>query len=215
MSEIKKRKVVSILASKPVSYKPIFTRRTNQFYIKMKKALFSLCILLLGIGKAAYAQVPYDAEKKVTSYNEVVDVPGMTKDQLYDRAMSVLDDIYKEVAKKMATQDKQNGIIELNCSTRVSLKDPKSGVMNPAGFIKYKLKIQFKDGKYRYEFYDFHLDKGGYKYGIEHFIEKDYTVKPEDRADEKLAYLDNDIRNIIKKLKEGMVSAKVEQKSDW
>jgi hypothetical protein len=182
--------------------------------LPMKKIFFTLLLLASGLS-TVMAQVPVDATSKKVIYTEVVNVPNSTKDVLYDRAMFTLKNIYKEVEKKISTNDKMNGHVELNCSTRVVIEDPKTKAMVPSGFVKYKLKLEFKDGKYRYQFYDFHIDKGGYKYGIEHYVEMDHTVKPEDHAEDVLKQVNDDITGIITQLKAGLASDKQEKKSDW
>jgi hypothetical protein len=180
----------------------------------MKRTILTL-LLLVTCAVSAFAQVPYDKEKKQVIYTEVVNAPGLNKDALYDRAMVTLKDIYKEVDKKVTTNDKPNGVVELACSTRVLIKDPKTQLMVPGGFVKYKLKLEFKEGKYRYQFYDFHIDKGGYKFGLEHCVLGDQDVKPEDHCDILLQETNDDITAIIAKLKAGMAADKVQQKSDW
>ncbi|MGZ5283875.1 MAG: DUF4468 domain-containing protein, partial [Bacteroidia bacterium] len=160
--------------------------------------------------------VPYDSTKKAIIYTEVVQMPGMDKGILFDRAMTVLNSVYNEAAKKMDTKDREGGTIMLKCTTRVMLMDPKTKMLvADKEFIKYKLYINFKDGKYKYEFTDFHIDKGGFKYPLEKFVIKDHTVNKETRADEKLAFLDKDIKAIIAKLKEGIKSEKTTTKEDW
>lgn len=182
------------------------------------KKLFILFALFVGAAmQTATAQtVPYDSTKKAIIYTEVVQQPGLDKGVLFDRAMTVLNSVYNEAAKKMDTKDREGGTIMLKCTTRVMLMDPKTKMMvADKEFIKYKLYINFKDGKYKYEFTDFHIDKGGFKYPLEKFVIKDHTVNKETRADEKLAYLDKDIKAIIAKLKEGIKSEKTTTKEDW
>ena len=185
----------------------------------MKKAVLTLFIM--GLVYTATAQVetpsmPYDSTQKKIIYTEVVKVEGSTKDQLYDRAMAVLPSMIKEVNNKMSVKDKAAGKIEIKCSTRTVLKDPKNGLMVPMDdYIKYTLTLLFKDGKYKYEIKGFNTDLGGHPYYIEHWYLHDYTEKKEDRANEKLAYLDKDVRSLIAKLKDGLAHDKVEQKSDW
>jgi hypothetical protein len=186
----------------------------------MKKVL-TLIALVGFLGTRVSAQempkMPYDTTKKQIIYTEVVPLPGMTKDQMFDKAYTVLNDIYNEVDKKIEKKDKEGGVVELKCTTRVMLKDPKTKeLVQEKLYIKYKLKISFKDGKYRYEFYDFHEDRGGYKYPIEKYYLKDpATVSAANRPEERLAYLDQDIKGIIKKLKDGMAGQKVEKKDEW
>jgi hypothetical protein len=185
------------------------------------KKLFTL-VALAGFFSAKVAaqempKIPYDSTKKQVIYSEVVPLAGMTKEEMFDKAYIILGEIYNEVDKKIEKKDKAAGTMDLKCTTRVMLKDPKTKeLVQEKLYIKYKLKISFKDGKYRYEFYDFHEDRGGFKYPIEKYYLKDpATVTAANRAEERLAYLDQDIKSVIKKLKDGMSGQKVEKKDEW
>lgn len=183
----------------------------------MKRLIFIFLGLSLLAGKSASAQsMPFDTTKKKVIYTEVVSVPGTNKDKLQDRALTTLRSIYKEADKKIVTNDKGEGKLVLNGYTKIILKDPKTGLMTPdPAFVKYKLQIDFKDGKYRYTFYDFNIDKGGYPFPIERWVDPKFEKPKNDRVDEKVEFVNNDIRNIIAKLKEGMKQDKVQTKSDW
>jgi hypothetical protein len=182
------------------------------------KKLFLLFALIIGAAlQTVSAQtMPYDSVKKQIIYTEVVQVPGADKAKLFERATNVLSKMYNEVEKKYDTKDATAGTMMLKCTTRVMLMDPKTKTMvAEKEFVKYKLSISFKDGKYKYDFYDFHIDKGGYKYPLEKMYLNDQTVTKEMRAPEKLAYVDKDIKELIAKLKAGMTADKVTTKEDW
>ena len=180
----------------------------------MKKLnIFFFVLCMMGV-KMAHAQVPYDTTKKKIIYTEVVQVQGADKGKLYDRAMVTLNDVYKNLAGKLTVKDKEKGQIVLNGYTKYTYTD-KSGneIVDPTP-IKYKLVISFKDGKYKYEFYDFHIDRGGYPLPFEKYYDNDPVVA-KDHPKEKLDFVDKDIRAIIAKLKEGLSQDKAEKKSDW
>jgi len=183
----------------------------------MKKLFLLFALISCAAIQTVSAQtVPYDSVKKQIIYTEVVQVPNTDKAKLFERATHVLGTMYNEVEKKYETKDATGGTMMLKCTTRVMLMDPKTKVLvQDKEFIKYKLSISFKDGKYKYDFYDFHIDKGGYKYPLEKMYLNDQTVTKEMRAPEKLAVVDKDIKEMIAKLKEGMKADKVTTKEDW
>ncbi|RYD74962.1 MAG: DUF4468 domain-containing protein [Sphingobacteriales bacterium] len=182
------------------------------------KKLFALVILFTAFAtQHVHAQkiVPYDTVKKQIIYTEVVQVPNTDKGKLFDRAIRTLDVIYNEASKKMDTKDRDGGNLMMKCTTRVMLMDPKTKMLvADKDFIKYKLSISFKDGKYKYDFYDFHIDKG-YKYTLEKMMDENPAAWKANRTQEKLEYLDKDIKANIEKLKEGLKSDKVVTKEDW
>lgn len=177
----------------------------------MKKLLsLSLFVLFAGL-QLAKAQDNKTGTEKTYTYTEVVQVPGASKDLLFDRAMRALPKMYKEVEKKIQEKDKESGKILISTKTRTSLKD-KSGVMRPDIYINYKFSLNFKEGKYKYDFYDVHYDEGGVKTPIKKYLE---DAGPRSRADEKYAYFEEDIKRLIAMLKEEMKADKVQIKEDW
>jgi hypothetical protein len=180
----------------------------------MKKLFVFALSLILGLPSFLHAQnLPLDSNKKVV-YTEVVPMAGMTKEKLYERAIKAINVMYKQADKKIAVKDPVGGLIQMNCSTQVMLHDKKSDLDIQSGYIKYKFNLKFKDGKYRYEFIGFHIDMGGYPKPIEELMPP-YKPEPNVRASERTAYLDQDIRKLIKILKENMAKDQVDAKSDW
>ena len=53
----------------------------------MKKLLLLLGIIAFGYSSNAQAQLPVDSETKLVSYNEVVNMPGVSSKELYTRAV--------------------------------------------------------------------------------------------------------------------------------
>ena len=181
----------------------------------MKKLVVIALLFILAVPFASYAQMPpLDSNKKVV-YTEVVQMPGLTKEKMFDRAMKAINLMYKQADKKVAVKDPVGGLVQMNCSTQVILHDRRSNLDVQEGFYKYKFNLYFKDGRYKYEFIGFHTDAGGFPEPIEKIMPPN---KPDSktRAPERLAYLDNDIRRLIKILKENMVKDGADAKSsDW
>jgi hypothetical protein len=148
-----------------------------------------------------------------------VQVPGKTKDQLFDKAVQTLNAMYKYADTKMATKDKDNGKIVFNGFVRVIYHE-KNGINVPdPGLIQYHLTLLFKDGKYKYTITDFVINRGNVPFHIEtwvkHNVPGDKTFGKEDRIQEKLDFVADDIAKVIKRLKEDIANDKVEEKKDW
>jgi len=187
----------------------------------MKKVFFLLA-LLLGLGsKTVMAQnlPPYDTALKKIIYTEVVQVPGASKDLLYDRAIRTLGEMYHYANDKFAEKDKANGKIVFNGYTRVIYKIDNGTNMTDPDLIKYKFTLWFKDGKYKYEITDFIINRGNVPFHIERWrqsiIDKDKKFGKEDRIVEKMNFVVDDISKVLDRLKKSMVSDKVEEKKDW
>ncbi|MCX6352344.1 MAG: DUF4468 domain-containing protein [Bacteroidetes bacterium] len=184
----------------------------------MKKTSLLLSFILISL--AAFSQkkdeekptMPYDAEKKIYTYSEVVQLPGTNKDKLYERGIKAIHAMYKQADNKIILNDKENGQLQLKCTTQVILKVGSQDVM--FNKIIYKLNLGFKDGKYKYDFVEFHIDEGGFKKSMEKW-NMPTQHNPSDRLPEKMEFVDKDIRKLIGMLKENMSSDKVQVKEDW
>jgi hypothetical protein len=180
----------------------------------MKRILIvSLITLACGFSIKAQ-QMPMDSLGKNIIYTEVVQMPGLSKTQLFDRSMKAINNMYKLAEKKVAVKDPEGGLLQMNCSTQVVLKDPKSGLDIQSGYFKYKFNMYFKDGKYKYEFKGFHTDLGGFPETAEKLL-PDNNPDPKRRAAERLKILDTDIKRLIGIMKSGMNGEKEKAKQDW
>lgn len=98
-------------------------------------------------------------------YSEVVDLPGLSKDEIYSMARMWFVEAYKNPQKVLQIQDKESGEIVGKGNTKYYSKIW-MGAEGSKGVINYTVKIFIKDGKYKYEITDF-IHKGiTYDYGL-------------------------------------------------
>lgn len=92
-------------------------------------------------------------------YTKVVEVPGLSKSQIFDKARLYLIDAVRYVVSSNQVQDKESGLIALNATTdcvyerRIWQSRPKDTFSMSYTFT-YKLKIQIKDSRYKLEITD-------------------------------------------------------------
>ncbi|MDJ1468147.1 DUF4468 domain-containing protein [Xanthocytophaga flava] len=124
------------------------------------KTLVSIALLLIS-SFSLFAQVtlPIDPTTNKVSYTEVVEVPGMTKDQLHAKANEWLAKTYKSANDVIQMNDKEAGKIIAKGTTKSYLHS--MGKDWDAGYFRHTLTLSFKDGKFRYEFTDFTHDGTG------------------------------------------------------
>ncbi len=126
----------------------------------MKKInLLLLCSLL--ILTSAFAQnnkepiaipnLPLDSITSLYTYTDVVELPGVLKDELYNRAFSWANGYYKNPADVIREKNPGEGLLLIKARFRISNEPDKKGVITQAGDVMYTLTLNFKDGKYRYE----------------------------------------------------------------
>ena len=130
----------------------------------MKKTLF----LLLTLGLVAPSLKAQDVTP--LTYSEVIQVDGVPKDELYNRAKQWFTSTYGDATKVVQNEDKDAGIITGKAiSAPIFLKffyKKPSGLGRKAeepmyGEAKYTLTIAVKDGRYKYSISDIYHDKWG------------------------------------------------------
>ena len=164
------------------------------------KNLFVLLIVLFAFVNVK-AQVSVDPDTKKIMYREVVSMDG-NKDTLYNRAMACVNSFYKNPQAVTTVRDPENGIIL--CAHRFAMKetDKDGNVLTSNVVVEYKLKIEAKEGRYRYTFDEFRK-KDVSMFPLERWLDKadpQYTPK----CDEYLSQVDTQVKEIIMSLKKGM-----------
>lgn len=181
-----------------------------------KISLISITILL-NLFSVCFAQTP---EKKVTlptnketgkvEYIDVVKVEGTPSD-LYARGLSWINANFKNASEVTKVRDEANGVIEGKHRIRL-MNTVEEGVENVFGYVQYEFKLEFKEGRYRYSFYNF-IFADQSKQPIEKWLNpKDpgYTVN----TPSHLEQIDKFIKELISSLKKEM-KPKVVVKDEW
>jgi hypothetical protein len=128
-----------------------------------------LALVLLSAAPAVYAQkvnteeavvsLPVDSETHLVAYTGVVEAPGATQAQLYDRAYEWVVKNYGSAQRVIQMQDKESGKIIVKGRTSAYFKG------HDFGWITHTLNLYLKDGKYKYDITDFKHDSDSYSYG--------------------------------------------------
>ncbi|MFN8347473.1 MAG: DUF4468 domain-containing protein [Spirosomataceae bacterium] len=114
----------------------------------MKKTL--LFLLLLCFSGIAFCQkYKIDEDTKLITYSEVIEVPNVSKDELYLRANTWLSRAFKSAKAVIDVQDKEAGKIIAKGNVMTIIKVPLVGKQE-AGAVEMTITIQTKDGKYKY-----------------------------------------------------------------
>lgn len=103
-------------------------------------------------GKAVQAAdaagLPVDPVTKLITYEGVVEVPGVSKADLYTRAYAWIAKTYRSANDVIQMQDKEAGQLVAKGLTRVTARA--MGMDMDAGVVRHTLSIYVKDGKYKY-----------------------------------------------------------------
>ncbi|HKR04873.1 MAG TPA: DUF4468 domain-containing protein, partial [Bacteroidia bacterium] len=122
----------------------------------MKSIKYFISLLMLSASIPAIAQdstykMPVNTETKLISYNKVVPVDSIDKNELYQRALNWANTFYKNPTDVIREKDPAAG--KIVCKHRFKITNPprKDGFVKDAGLVIYTLSLQFKDGRYKYD----------------------------------------------------------------
>jgi hypothetical protein len=157
--------------------------------------------------------LPIDATSGLITYQEVVEVEGITATDLFDKALGWANGYYKNPANVIRESSKEKGV--LVCKGRYRLSNPadKKGVVTSAGDAMYTLTIQLKDGKFRYTLSELNWMRTS-AYPAEQWMDESSQYYKEEFA-YYLIQSDMVAKEITDSLKETMTAPVAEKKDDW
>jgi hypothetical protein len=153
---------------------------------------------------------PVDTDTKLITYKEVVEVPGKTG-ELFNRSIEWVNTQYKNPTEATKVRNPATGLIEI--IHRIELTRDEKGIIRPAGIVDYSMKLEMKDGRYRYTITNFNYKEVSRK-PIEFWMDKkDKAYTPE--WDNYLKQVDDFTRKLIESLKKGMLPPAPKKVDEW
>ncbi len=154
--------------------------------------------------------LPVDPDTKLVTYREVVTVTG-TQEELFNRGIEWVNKEYKNPFDATKVRNPATGIIEI--IHRFELATEEKGNKRTGGVIDYSMKIELKDGRYRYTINNFNL-KDASRHPIEKWLDK--TDKAYDPIYEYyLQQVDDFAQKLIISLKAGMLPPAPKKADEW
>ncbi len=170
-------------------------------------------LVLIGINVRAQeptAKMPVDPDTKLITYKEVVTDTG-TPAELFNRAIEWINKEYKNPVDATKVRDQASGLIEI--IHRIEITRTDQGATLLAGRVDYSMKLEMKEGRYRYTITNFILrDKS--RQPLEQFMDKksqSYTPA----WDDYLKQVDDFTRKMIASLKQGMQAPAAKKPDQW
>ena len=117
-----------------------------------------LLFFLLLIAANSFAQT--DTTLK---YTEIIQVEGLSKQVLYQRARSWTNDVFKSSKDVIQIEDKENGEIAGKAVFAATISWNALGKRTAETTVNFKFQVIVKDGKYKYILTDF-IEDGYYDY---------------------------------------------------
>lgn len=119
---------------------------------------------------------PIDEETKLVTYTDVIQVPGVVKDSLYNVAMEWMKKFYKSPSQAIKSQSQEEGVIEVKHQFQLTRKE--KGQEVKAAMIEYDMTLQFRDGRFKYSVTKLRVQGPSY-FGVEKWINEEQYAKDE------------------------------------
>jgi len=184
--------------------------------ISMKITVLNIVASLLMLGSLSVkaqnsaVKMPVDPETKLITYKEVVTVVG-TPSELFNRAIEWVNKQYKNPADATKVRDQASGIIEI--VHRIEISKIEKGATLVAGRVDYSMKIELKDGRFRYTITNFNM-RDISRQPLERYMDKqDKSYIP--AWDDYLKQVDDFTRKMIDSLKQGMQAPAPKKPDTW
>lgn len=182
----------------------------------MKKTIL---IIILALSLNANCQIISDFKTDSDgniNYNDVIELKDKTKDQLFLKAKSYFVDTFKSANDVIQLEDKENSIIVGRGNSTIHV-NAGMGVSSTMLF-NYRIKIETKDNKIRYELYNLTFSNAYGSAGMENWFDtKMYyksNGKPRKINLQVKEQVLNDIDKIILSINDYFIKEKA-LKSDW
>lgn len=178
----------------------------------MKGITILLLTLISLAGFAQDRQIPVNEKTGNAEFSEVVTLSGTSTADMYERAMKWIEEFYPNPTGTI--QSKAEGDhIDCKARFRVKVTDKKGRVAGQAT-VRYKLKLEFKEGKYRYIVYDINWESSS-AYDISRWENTDDPRYQEELypgyVEQSVAY----IEDLINKMTTALSTPIEEESSDW
>jgi hypothetical protein len=121
--------------------------------------LFFAAVLISNISLAQ--KFPTDPETKKITYTEVIEVPGLKKEDLYNRAKAWFVTATGATKLALELEDKETGKLLGKVNNPIKINNPPLNNKFEVGSVIYNITVIVKDDKYKYTFTDFTHDSDG------------------------------------------------------
>lgn len=162
---------------------------------------------------SAAPKLPVDEKTGLITYSKVNELKGKTAKELYNLALAWAESYFKNPYDVIRERDSLNG--KLLCKARFKIMNPqdKKGISTDAGNVMYSLKLQFKEGRYRYELTEINWKQASY-YPCERWLDRSApSFAP--AFDYYLQQTDQTANAILKSLEKAMSAPSAGGDSDW
>jgi len=106
--------------------------------------------------------VPLDSITNLISYEKVVDVKGVTEEELYKRINNWFHNYYKNPSESIRENDSVKHVIVGKPRFRLSNPPAKDGMKTEGGVVQYTITVSVRSGRFKYEITAFNMKQASY-----------------------------------------------------
>jgi len=185
----------------------------NVMYKFTTTAFTVLLLSATNISAQDNSSLPVDSKSALITYTKVTELSNTSTGEMYQRALQWANTFYKNPTDVIRERDSVNGSIL--CKARFKMMNPadKNGVITDAGNVMYSLKIQFKEGRYRYELSEINWKQQSY-FAAERWMDKKSSAyKPV--YDFYLQQTETEVQRVLQSLEKAMSTKAAAKTDDW
>lgn len=183
----------------------------------MSKSIITLLMVLVLSPIANFAQentsLPVNEKTGLISFNKVNEVGNTTATELYQRALIWASTFYKNPTDVIRERDSINGTILCKARFKISNPADKKTPVTDAGNVMYSLKLQFKEGRYRYELTEINWKQQSY-FAAERWMDK-ASSSYQPNFESYLQQTQTEVNRILASLEKAMSTATSANTDDW
>ena len=183
----------------------------------MQKQILMVMMVLFLAPIANYAQesttLPLDPKTNLINFTQVKEVGNTTSMELYQRALSWASTFYKNPTDVIRERDSISGSILCKARFKISNPADKKTPVTDAGNVMYTLKLQFKDGRYRYELTEINWKQQSY-FAAERWMDKT-SSSYQPNYDSYLQQTQTEANRVLSSLEKAMSTAPSAKTDDW
>jgi hypothetical protein len=106
--------------------------------------------------------VPVDSVSELITYEKVVEVKGVSEEELYKRINDWFHTFYKNPSEAIRENDSVNHTIVGKPRFRLSNTAEKDGMKTEAGLVQYTITVSSRNGRFKYEITAFNVKQASY-----------------------------------------------------
>jgi hypothetical protein len=185
----------------------------------------NIILALLLVGSIVYSNaqtqplttpyaVPLDSITNLITYEKVVEIKGVSENELYNRINEWFHTFYKNPTESIRENDSVKHVIIGKPRFRLSNPPDKDGLKTDGGIVQYSITVAIREGRFKYEITSFNMKQTSY-FPCEKWLDtKAKTYLPV--YNDYLQQLDKYTTDLIKSLTEAASKAKpMKDKDKW